>query len=154
MASHARSFVPYRHTTTAQRQSGAMCPDEQRAAPAAERIGVGSASLQRWDLLCAHAEERPAEGIGVRHHRSCCVNRRGVTIHDREFTTRATRTNTVRTRIHRPEMFNVFNHPNLANPTQAKLIPANPNNFVVNTFVLVNRTSSTRLIQLAIRVEF
>jgi len=67
------------------------------------------------------------------------------TIHDREFTTRFT-----------ADMFNVFNHPNFANPAQSNLSLANPNNFgVVNsTFVPANRTSSARFIQLAIRVEF
>jgi len=54
------------------------------------------------------------------------------------------------------DFFNMFNHPNFANPTQANLNITNPNTFgTINaTFVAPNRTNSARWIQLAIRLEF
>jgi len=54
------------------------------------------------------------------------------------------------------DFFNLFNHPNFANPTQANLNITNPNTFgTINaTFVAPNRTNSARWIQLSIRLEF
>ncbi len=54
------------------------------------------------------------------------------------------------------DFFNLFNHPNFANPSSNNLSLANPNTFgLINaTFTPPNRTNSARWIQMAIRVEF
>jgi hypothetical protein len=54
------------------------------------------------------------------------------------------------------DFFNVFNHPNFANPTQANLNLTNPNTFgtINSSYTPPNRTNSARWIQLSIRVEF
>ena len=54
------------------------------------------------------------------------------------------------------DLFNVFNHPNFANPSQSNLNLTNPNTFgtINSTFIPPNRTNSARWIQLSIRVEF
>ncbi len=54
------------------------------------------------------------------------------------------------------DFFNVFNHPNFANPSQANLNITNPNTFgTINaSYVPPNRTNSARWIQLSIRLEF
>ena len=54
------------------------------------------------------------------------------------------------------DFFNVLNHPNFANPSQANLNITNPNTFgtINSTYTPPNRTNSARWIQLSIRVEF
>jgi hypothetical protein len=54
------------------------------------------------------------------------------------------------------DFFNLFNHPNFANPSQANLNITNPNTFgtINTTFLPPNRVNSARWIQLSIRVEF
>ena len=54
------------------------------------------------------------------------------------------------------DLFNVFNHPNFANPSQANLNITNPNTFgtINSSYTPPNRTNSARWIQLSIRVEF
>jgi hypothetical protein len=54
------------------------------------------------------------------------------------------------------DFFNLFNHPNFANPTAANLNITNPNTFgTINaSFVPPNRVNSARWIQLSIRVSF
>jgi hypothetical protein len=54
------------------------------------------------------------------------------------------------------DFFNVFNHPNFANPSQANLNITNPNTFgTINaSYNPPNRTNSARWIQLSIRLEF
>ena len=54
------------------------------------------------------------------------------------------------------DFFNLLNHPNFANPSQANLNITNPNTFgTINaSYTPPNRTNSARWIQLSIRVEF
>ena len=54
------------------------------------------------------------------------------------------------------DLFNVFNHPNFANPSQANLNITNPNTFgtINSSYTPPNRTNSARWIQMSIRVEF
>jgi hypothetical protein len=54
------------------------------------------------------------------------------------------------------DFFNVFNHPNFANPSQANLNITNPNTFgtINSTYTPPNRTNSARWIQMYIRLEF
>ena len=54
------------------------------------------------------------------------------------------------------DFFNVFNHPNFANPSQANLNITNPNTFgtINSSYNPPNRTNSARWIQLSIRLEF
>ena len=54
------------------------------------------------------------------------------------------------------DMFNVLNHPNFANPSQANLNITNPNTFgtINSSYTPPNRTNSARWIQLSIRLEF
>lgn len=110
----------------------------------------GNAAINNFRTLRISEDTRagranPLRGLPLKNFDFSIGKNNHFTIHDREFTTRFT-----------ADMFNVFNHPNFANPTQSNLSLANPNNFgVVNsTFVPANRTSSARFIQLAIRVEF
>ena len=54
------------------------------------------------------------------------------------------------------DLFNVLNHPNFANPSQANLNITNPNTFgtINSSYIPPNRTNSARWIQLSIRLEF
>jgi hypothetical protein len=54
------------------------------------------------------------------------------------------------------DFFNVLNHPNFANPSQANLNITNPNTFgtINSSYTPPNRTNSARWIQLSIRLEF
>ena len=54
------------------------------------------------------------------------------------------------------DFFNVLNHPNFANPSQANLNITNPNTFgtINTTYTPPNRTNSARWIQLSVRLEF
>ena len=54
------------------------------------------------------------------------------------------------------DLFNVFNHPNFANPSQANLNITNPNTFgtINSSYTPPNRTNGARWIQLSIRLEF
>ncbi len=54
------------------------------------------------------------------------------------------------------DFFNVLNHPNFANPTQANLNVTNPNTFgtINSSYTPPNRTNSARWIQLSVRLEF
>jgi hypothetical protein len=54
------------------------------------------------------------------------------------------------------DLFNVLNHPNFANPSQANLNITNPNTFgtINSSYTPPNRTNSARWIQLSIRMEF
>jgi hypothetical protein len=54
------------------------------------------------------------------------------------------------------DFFNLFNHPNFANPSQANLNITNPNTFgtINSSYLPPNRVNSARWIQLSIRVEF
>jgi len=54
------------------------------------------------------------------------------------------------------DFFNLLNHPNFANPSQANLNITNPNTFgTINaSYTPPNRTNSARWIQLSIRLEF
>jgi hypothetical protein len=54
------------------------------------------------------------------------------------------------------DFFNVLNHPNFANPSQANLNITNPNTFgtINSSYTPPNRTNCARWIQLSIRLEF
>ena len=54
------------------------------------------------------------------------------------------------------DFFNLFNHPNFANPSASNLNITNPNTFgTINlSYIPPNRLNSARWIQLSIRVEF
>jgi hypothetical protein len=54
------------------------------------------------------------------------------------------------------DFFNILNHPNFANPSQANLNITNPNTFgtINSSYTPPNRTNSARWIQLSVRLEF
>ena len=54
------------------------------------------------------------------------------------------------------DFFNIFNHPNFANPTSSQLSLQNPQSFgvITSTFIPPNQTNSARWIEFGLRVEF
>ena len=54
------------------------------------------------------------------------------------------------------DFFNIFNHPNFANPASSQLSLQNPQSFgvITSTFIPPNRTNSARWIEFGLRVEF